>query len=86
MALWFISKIVSIMRYAATGEVLPLEVDNSSSIAFQSAIVFSFDKRRVISSWRAKAVAFCALMGTMLGMYRMSMDEDLGLGQQNDLR
>ena len=78
----FVSKTTSASAQTTPSRGLPLEADSSSIIEAQSAIVFSLDKRLIISSRRTKAVEFCALMGTMLGMYRMSMDEELQEGQK----
>jgi len=68
-----------------TNKALPLEPDSSWSIAPQSAIAFSFDRWRFISSCKTTAVAFCALTGTMLGICRMSADEELVIGQTDPL-
>ena len=81
----FVSEIISVSARATTNKVLPLEAESSSSIVPQSAIVLNFDKRRDISSCKTNAVAFCTSAGTTLGMCRMSIDEELRVGQINHL-
>ena len=83
--LWSVSNVTSVSAQATTNNALPLEADSSSSIAPQSDIVFSSDRRRVISPCKTNAVAFCAPTGTTVGMYRMSIYEELGIGQTNYL-
>ena len=64
----FVSNTASASAQATINKTLPPEADSSSTIAPQSAIVLSFDRRRVISSCKTDAVAFCTSIGTTLGM------------------